>query len=422
MTYSQALEYIHTALPAGSKPGLERTNALLSLMNNPEKSLRFIHLAGTNGKGSTASMTASVLTEAGYKAGLFTSPWIFSFNDYMRIDGNVISNDELADIVSRLKLLADTLTDKPTEFEFTVCVAMEYFSRHGCDIVCIEAGMGGELDATNVIPSPVAAVITNIGIDHTAFLGNTLEDIARVKSGIIKENTTAVIYGSTPEVEAVIKDRCKLVNAGYIKAEHDAVIPVNATLEYQSFSWKNISDIRLPLLGDHQLKNAATVLTLIEVLRKKGFDISNTAIKNGLERVKWQGRFEVVSHSPTFIIDGGHNPQCIEELVNNVKKYITAKPLVVLTGVLADKDYEAMYSEMSHLADTFVTVTPPNPRALTAEKLSEYIISLGARSTPCSSVEEGVRLAVEKAGKSGAVVAYGSLYMVGDIENAIRRI
>lgn len=419
MTYSQALEYIHTALPAGSKPGLERTNALLSLMNNPEKSLSFIHLAGTNGKGSIASMTASVLTESGYKTGLFTSPWIFTFNDYMRIDGETVSNDELADIVSRLKPLADTLTDKPTEFEFTVCVAMEYFSRHGCDIVCMEAGMGGELDATNVIPSPVAAVITNIGIDHTAYLGDTLEAIARVKSGIIKENTTAVVYGSTPSVEAVIKDRCAEVNAAFVKADRDAVIPVNATLEYQSFNWKNISDIRLTLLGDHQLKNVATVLTLAEVLREKGFGIPDTAVKSGLERVRWQGRFEVVSHAPTFIIDGGHNPQCIEELVNNVKKYITAKPLAVLTGVLADKDYEAMYSEMSRLADAFVTVTPPSPRALTAEKLAEYLTSLGATATPCKAIAEGVALAKEKAGEGGTVLAYGSLYSIGEIMSAL---
>lgn len=419
MTYSQALEYIHTVLPAGSKPGLERTNALLSLMNNPEKSLRFIHLAGTNGKGSIASMTASVLTKAGYKTGLFTSPWIFSFNDYMRIDGEVISDDELADIVSRLKLLADTLTDKPTEFEFTVCVAMEYFSRHSCDIVCVEAGMGGELDATNVIPSPVAAVITNIGIDHTAFLGDTLEAIAGVKSGIIKENTTAVIYGSTPKVESVIMDRCTKVGATFVKADRSAVVPLNATLEYQSFNWKSISDIRLPLLGDHQLKNVATVLTLVEVLREKGYSIPDTAVKNGLESVKWQGRFEVVSHSPTFIIDGGHNPQCIDELVNNVKKYITAKPLVVLTGVLADKDYEAMYSEMSKIADFFVTVTPPNPRALTAEKLAEYLVTLGTTATPCKTIADGVSLAKEKAGKNGTVLAYGSLYSIGEIMAAL---
>lgn len=419
MTYSQALEYIHTALPAGSKPGLERTDALLSLMNNPEKSLSFIHLAGTNGKGSIASMTASVLTESGYKTGLFTSPWIFSFNDYMRIDGEVITDDELADIVSRLKPLADTLTDKPTEFEFTVCVAMEYFHRHGCDVVCMEAGMGGELDATNVIPSPVAAVITNIGIDHTAYLGDTLEAIAKNKSGIIKENTTAVVYGSTPSVEAVIRDRCTEVGADFVKADRDAVKPVSATLEYQSFNWKNISDIRLTLLGDHQLKNVATVLTLAEVLREKGFGIPDTAVKSGLERVRWQGRFEVVSHAPTFIIDGGHNPQCIEELVNNVKKYITAKPLVVLTGVLADKDYGAMYSEMSHLADEFVTVTPPNPRALTAEKLAEYLTTLGTTATPCRSIAEGVALAKEKAGKGGTVLAYGSLYSIGEIVSAL---
>lgn len=411
MTYTEALNFIRKKLPAGSKPGLERTQKLLSLIGNPEKSLRFVHIAGTNGKGSVASMTASVLVSSGYKTGLFTSPAIFEFNDHIRINGVNIFDTDLAEITEYLVPFVESMEDKPTEFEFTVCLAMEYFKRCGCHTVCLEAGMGGELDATNVILSPVVAVLTNIGLDHTAFLGDTLEKIAETKSGIIKEGTTAVIYGSTPEVEKVIEARCKKVGARLLRACHTEVVPNEYNLDYQCFCWRGL-DVKLPLLGDHQIKNVATVLSVIDVLREKDYEITNEMIKDGLENVKWQGRFDVVSHNPLFVIDGGHNPQCIEELVNNVRKYLTARPLIVLTGVLADKDYEAMYREMLTLADEFVTITPPNPRALTAKKLAEYI---GDKATPCESIDEAVSLAIKKAGDKGTVLAYGSLYSVGDI-------
>ncbi len=422
MTYQQALEYIHSVCWKGSRPGLERTKQLLSLMKNPEKKLKFIHIAGTNGKGSTASMSANILLKAGYRVGLYTSPYIFEFNERMRVDGVNISNDELAEITAFVKPLAESMEDKPTEFELVTCIAFEYFYRHGCDIVCLEVGMGGELDSTNVIDPPIASVITNIGLDHTDFLGNTLEKIAKTKSKIIKNNSAAILYRSTPEVEAVIEARCREVNAALIKADFDAVVPLETSLEYQSFNWKEIKEIKLPLLGEHQLKNVATVLTLIEVLRDKGCKITDADIRSGLESAVWQGRFEIVCRSPLFVVDGGHNPQCIESLVKNVKSYITSRPLIVLTGVLADKDYDSMYREMAGIADEFVTVTPPNPRALTSDKLAEYLKTLGANATPCQTIEDGVALAMKKANGCGAVIAYGSLYMVADIENAVKRL
>lgn len=421
MTYTQALEYIHSVSWKGSVPGLERTRQLLALMGNPEKKLKFIHIAGTNGKGSTASMSANVLFKAGYNVGLYTSPYIFEFNERMRVNGENIFNEELAEITEYVKPLAESMEDKPTEFELVTCIAFAYFYRHKCDIVCLEVGMGGELDSTNVIEPPVASVITNIGLDHTEFLGDTLEKIAETKSKIIKENSIAVLYPSEKEVEKVIEARCKAVNAQLVKADFGSVVPASTSLEYQAFNWKNLENIKLHLLGEHQLKNVATVLTLMETLRLKGFVITDEAIRQGIEGAVWQGRFEVVSRNPLFVVDGGHNPQCIEALVKNVKSYITSRPLIVLTGVLADKDYNSMYSEMSQLADEFVTVTPPNPRALSASDLAEYITSLGTKATPCNSTAEGVALAKEKAGERGAVLAYGSLYMVADIENYAKK-
>jgi len=416
LTYESALEYIHSVSWKGSRPGLERTEKLLSLMGNPEKKTKFIHIAGTNGKGSTASMSASILQEAGYVTGLYTSPYIFEFNERMRVNGENITNDELVEIVEYVKPLADSMEDSPTEFELVTCIAFEFFKRKKCDIVCLEVGMGGELDSTNVIDSPVAAVITNIGLDHTDFLGDTVEKIAETKSKIIKEGTLAVVYPNCESVEAVIKERCREVNALYARADFDAIVPLHKDLDGQTFDFGEFKSLKISLLGNHQLKNCAVVLTLMRELVVNGWDISIDNIKNGLEKAVWQGRFEVVNHRPLFIVDGGHNPQCIESLIENVRAYLAERRLVVLTGVLADKDYESMYSEMSELATEFVTVTPPNPRALDCESLKKYLERFGKEVTSCESIEEGVRIAKKRAGEDGVVLAYGSLYMVGDIE------
>lgn len=417
MNYNETLEYIHSVSWKGSRPGLGRTRELLALMGNPEKKLKFVHIAGTNGKGSTASMTANILEKAGYTVGLYTSPYIFTFNERMRVNGGNISDSDLVSVTEFVKPLADSMTDSPTEFELVTCIAFEYFYRKKCDIVVLEVGMGGELDSTNVIDPPEVSVITNIGLDHTDFLGDTLEKIAETKSKIIKENSVAVYYPSTDGVEAVIRQRCKEVDAKFIKADFDAVTLKTATLEGQLIDYKSFKDTKLPLLGKHQLNNTAVVFSVVEALKEKGFNIPDTAVREGIETVKWQGRFELVSENPTFIVDGGHNPQCAAALFENVKEYLGDRRLVVLTGVLADKDFESMYADMATLTSEFVTVTPPNPRALSAEKLAEYLTRFGKPATSCKTIKEGVHLAKAKAGEKGAVLAYGSLYMVADIEN-----
>ncbi len=420
MTYEEAINYIHSVSWKGSRPGLERTRELLSLMGNPEKKLKFVHIAGTNGKGSTAAMTASILEKAGYITGLYTSPYIFTFNERMRVNSGNVSEGELVEVTEFVKPLAESMRDTPTEFELVTCIAFEYFYRKNCDVVVLEVGMGGELDSTNVIDSPEVAVITNIGLDHTEFLGDTLEKIAETKSKIIKENTTAVFYPSTEGVKKVIEKRCLDVNAKLKIAEFQEIKLRSASLEGQLFDYKGFKNVKLPLLGKHQLKNTATVFAVIDSLCEKGWNITDENIRGGIEETRWQGRFELVGEKPTFIVDGGHNPQCAEALFENVKEYLGDKKLVVLTGVLSDKDFESMYSDMATLTSEFVTVTPPNPRALSAEKLADYLTRFGKPATPAETVEKGVRLAKEKAGKDGAVLAYGSLYMVADIENAAR--
>ena len=420
MNYKETLEFIHSVSWKGSRPGLERTVKLLALMGNPEKKLKFVHIAGTNGKGSTASMTANILEKAGYTVGLYTSPYIFTFNERMRVNGENISDDELVSVTEFVKPLAEKMEDSPTEFELVTCIAFEYFYRKRCDIVVLEVGMGGELDSTNVIDSPEVAVITNIGLDHTEFLGDTLEKIAETKSKIIKGNSIAVLYPSTDGVKSVVKKRCLDVNAKLKIAEFHEMKLKSASLTGQLFDFKDFKNVKLPLLGKHQLNNTATVFAVIDALREKGWEIFDESIIKGIESVRWQGRFELVSEKPTFIVDGGHNPQCAKALFENVNEYVGDKKLVVLTGVLADKDYDSMYADMATLTSEFVTVTPPNPRALSAIKLAEYLTRFDKPVTPANTIEEGVKLAKERAGENGAVLAYGSLYMVADIENVAR--
>ena len=422
MNYDEALGYIHSVSWKGSVPGLERIGALLELMGHPERKCRFIHVAGTNGKGSTCAMLASILRKAGYRTGLYTSPYLINFNERIEVDGVMISNSELCEITEYVRPLADSLADKPTEFELITAIGFEYFKRRECDIVVCEVGMGGEFDATNVMPAPEAAVICNIGLDHTAILGDTLEKIAATKSGIIKEGTDAVLYRSTPSVERVVEERCEKVGAKLHKADFDSIKPVSGDLFGQVFDCAGYNGLRLPLLGEHQLDNAAVVLTAVGVLRDKGWKITEANIREGLRDVTWHGRFEILRREPLFIVDGGHNPQCIEALVKSVRTYLSGREITVLTGVLGDKDYHCMYRDAADFAKEFITVTPGNPRALPADRLAEYLRGFGKPVTACESVEDGVKSAVEHTAKDGVILCYGSLYMLGDVYAAVDRI
>lgn len=420
MTVQEALTYIHSVCWKGSVPGLGRTQELLRRMGNPEKKLKFLHIAGTNGKGSTAAMLASVLQAAGYRTGLYTSPYILRFHERMQVNGQQISDEDLSTITEFIKPLADTMTDVPTEFELVSCIAFEYFMRQGCDIVVLEVGMGGEFDSTNVIEVPEAAVICNIGLDHTEFLGDTLEKVASAKAGIIKPGGDVVIYRAQPSVEDVFAVKCTKVGAALHRADFDSLCSVRHGLEGQIFDAGGYRNLQLPLLGEHQLKNAAVVLETLAVLQKKGYAITETHIRSGLASVSWPGRFEVLRQKPLFLVDGGHNPQCIEALVQNIRSYLAGRSLTVLTGVLADKDYASMYEDVAPFAASFITVTPDSPRAMSAADLQVYLSGFGKPVTACESVEAGVALAIQTAGADGVVLAYGSLYMVGAIRDAAR--
>ena len=422
MNVNEAIEYIHSVYWKGGHFGLDRVLTLLEKMGNPEKKLKYVHIAGTNGKGSTASMTASILQKAGYRTGLYTSPYIYRFHERIQINGEQISDEDLVAITEYVKPLADSMEQSPTEFELVCAIAFEYFVRKQCDIVVLEVGLGGDYDATNVIECPEVAVITNIGLDHTDVLGNTLEEIAKTKAGIFKEGGDAVIYRGLPSVEQVFEDVCREKHISLKKADFDGLRLKAHSLDGQVFDCGDRKDLVLPLLGDHQLHNASVVLSVVDTLIEKGWNISEENIRDGLRDVSWPGRFDIVSREPLFIIDGGHNPQCIEALVKNIEDYLTGRKVIALTGVLEDKDYGDMYQPVMPLVDSFVCITPPNPRKLEAAELAAHLRGAGAQATACQTIKEGVALALREAGETGAVLCFGSLYTIGAIREALDRI
>ena len=421
MNAEQAIAYIHSVCWKGSIPGLGRTQKLLELMGNPQRQTKYVHIAGTNGKGSTAAMTASILQQAGYKVGLYTSPYIYRFNERMQVNGQQIPDQELAEITEWVKPLAQSMEESPTEFELVSCIAFEYFKRNGCDIVVLEVGMGGALDSTNVIDCPEVAVITNIGLDHTDVLGKTVEEIAKTKAGIFKPGCDAVVYRGKDSVEAVFEQVAAELNIPLTKANFEGITLRSHGLSGQVFDCGQRKGLELPLLGDHQLHNAATVLSVIDRLIARGWKITEENIREGIRTVSWPGRFDVMQQDPLFIIDGGHNPQCIEALVKNIEDYLADRKVVVLTGVLADKDYADMYKPVMPLVSEFVCITPPNPRKLDAKLLAQYLMEVGAKATPCETIEAGVATAIEKAGKDGVVLSFGSLYSIGAIRDALTK-
>ena len=414
MDYRQALAYIDGVQWLGSRPGLERVTELLEKLGRPQDRLRFIHIAGTNGKGSCAAMTASVLRACGYKTGLFTSPYLFRFNERMQINGEPIEDETLAALVTEIQPLADAMADHPTEFELMTAAALLWYAREHCDLVVLEVGLGGRLDATNVIERPEAAVIMNIGLDHTAILGDTVEQIAAEKGGIIKPGCDVVLYQQQESVEAVIRDICARRGARLHVTDLAALHSEFDSLEGQSFTYKG-EPYALSLLGDHQLRNAAAVLELVEVLRQRGWTLEPDLVEHGLYATVWPARFERIGESPDFIVDGGHNPQCARSVADNLLRYYPHTRRVLLVGVLADKDYDSLFTILNEAADEYVCVTPDSPRALPAAELAAFLGRWGKPVSVCASVPEGVETAKAAAGEDGMVCAVGSLYMAGAV-------
>ena len=420
MDYKEALAYLGSIEYFGSKPGLTRITAMLEKLGNPQEGMKFVHIAGTNGKGSCAAMTASVLKAAGYKAGLYTSPYLYRFNERMQINGKEIDDAVLADLVTRVKPVAEALDDHPTVFEIMTAAALLWYREEACDIVVLEVGLGGRFDATNVIAAPECAVIMNIGLDHTAVLGDTVEQIAFEKAGILKPGCDAVLFQQTESVTAVVREKCDelgitlhIPDFAEIRSEFDS-------LYGQSFTYKGES-YALPLLGAHQLKNAATVLEVVEVLRARGWKLSQSDVEHGLYAVHWPGRFELLSEEPLFIVDGGHNPQCAQTVRDNLLHYFPGKRRILLLGILRDKDYAGLTAILNEAADEYICITPQSARALPAGELADFLNRYNKPVAVCDTIRDGVSLALDRSDDGSVVCAVGSLYSVGEIRACFER-
>lgn len=409
-------KYLDKLRLIGSRFGTDCEKELLSLLGNPQDKLRFIHVAGTNGKGSFCSMMSSVLQKQGYKVGLYTSPYIVIFNDRIRVNGLPIAEDDINDLFERVRQKADTMKTPPSSFDFITAAAFLWFYETKCDIVVLEVGLGGRYDSTNVIKNSLLSVITGIAFDHTEILGDTIEKIAWEKAGIIKENCPALYGGNDEKALAVIEKECEEKHSELTVKNPDLLKILSTTLDGTEFEFDG-KEYFIRLLGLYQPANAATVLAAIDVLRKHGFEISETAVKDGLSSAVWQARFEKIADEPVVLYDGGHNPQGVRAAVESVRAYFGDKKINLLVGILADKAHGEMAEELAKIADRVICIAPPSPRALPAEALAEEFCEAGANARAANSIKEGVKIALSY---KKPVLVIGSLYSYNDVSESVR--
>lgn len=423
MTYDEALSYIHSLSKFGSKPGLTRVSRLVSLASNPHKDLKFIHIAGTSGKGSTASFCASILKSAGLKVGLYTSPYIIDFRERFQINGSPIAKNDFCRLCEMLIPFVEKLNregDIITEFEFNTVLGFLWFKEQKCDIVCLEVGMGGRFDATNLIDAPLVSVITRIGLDHTAFLGNTVSEIAFEKCGIIKKGSKVVCYpNQRSEALSVIEKTAKEQGCALSIPSLSDISDTELSLGGSTFTFEG-KRYSLKMSGEHQIHNAVTAIYAIGCLSEYGINIPTSAIKTGLSDVTCPARLEVISQNPTVIIDGAHNADKVSALYEHIKSY--KGKIVAICGMLADKDYEGAVSKIAPLCKSIVAVTPQNPRALLAEDMAKTSRVFCSDTSAAGSISEASRLALSKLEGDDILLCWGSLYIAGEVKRELEQI
>ena len=419
MEYKEALDYIHSLGVFGSRPGLERIRELCRRLGDPQEKIKFIHIAGTNGKGSVCAMLSSVLRRSGLKVGLYTSPYISFFEERIRINGEPISKTRLAETLQKVKSVADSMNEEITEFEIITAVAFVYFFEEKCDVVVLETGLGGRLDATNIIKAPLLSVITGIAMDHTSVLGDTLEKIAAEKGGIIKRGCPVVSADMPAGAKGVLRNIAADLSAPLYEVDYGRVTDKSFSLDGTAFTMEPYGKINLSLSGVYQADNAAVCITAAEVLKNAGFRVSAKHIKEGLLRARWQARFEILSRSPLIIYDGAHNAQGAAALRENIER-ILGKKAVLLTGVMADKDYCLIAEILAPVLKEVFTVTPDNPRSLNSKDLAKVFSSLGVKATAFDDMKKGFCLAKSVAEKSGLpLIISGTLYMYNSISDLL---
>ena len=409
MNYKESMEYLKSTRRFGSRPGLERISELCKRLGDPQNGLRFIHVTGTNGKGSVCQMLYSTLCFAGMKVGLFTSPYMLDFSERFICSGANITREEIASIVTEVAAAADLMEDTPTEFEMLTAMSFLFFRRRGCDIIVYEAGMGGRLDSTNIIPPPAAAVITGIALDHTEVLGDTVEKIAFEKAGIIKNGCPVICGEMPPEAAEVIRRKAEEEGSAVTFTGEGTPYEVKDALFDRhgiTFSLEGRGEFALTLAGTYQPHNAAVAIAVLDNIDICGRGVPDPVIRKGLERARWRGRFELIRPEPLLIFDGGHNPQGVRAVADSLQAYYPDKKFTVITGVMGDKDHSEMCRIMAGFARKAYTVMPDNPRAMDAEAYAEELRGYGIDATPCGSMEDALALVTTE-----DTVVMGSLYM-----------
>ena len=448
----EAEAYLGQTAKSGCILGLESMQRLMAELGNVHKNIPYIHVAGTNGKGSVCAMISSILMEAGNQVGMYTSPAVFDRKEQYRINNIPVSGHEFAALISEVKGACERLMIKgyhhPTVFEVETAAAFLYFFQNNCQIAVLETGMGGETDATNIIEKPLVSVLTSISMDHRKFLGDTLEQIAKVKAGIIKENCPVVaVKPKQMNVCEVLETVCREKHAvlTYAEAEYAENIQLYQEREKQpclqdkiwkealcssgqqsgsiflSFQYKKIGKIFLSMAGLYQVENAICAIETIKVLRAAGFAISDDQIRQGLQKARWEGRFSVLCQEPLFVMDGAHNEDAAEKLLQTLKIGFTNYKIIYIIGVLADKEHKKMLETMLPLAQCVFTVTPKNPRAMEGHALAQEAALYHQEVLYCSSIEEAIDRALQCAGQEKSMIlAFGSLSYLGELREAFK--
>ncbi len=417
---TDAQRYIHSRTHLGSRLGLERISLLLERLGDPHKKLKFVHVAGTNGKGSTTTFIANVLTAAGYRTGRYISPYVLEFNERISVDGVSISDEELQELIDEIRPVVDAMEDDVTEFELITAAALCYYVKKACDVVVLEVGLGGRFDATNVIPAPLCCVLTKISYDHMQYLGNTLPEIAFEKCGIIKQGSAVISYPFQFDGAAeVIADVCRDKNVPLIlpKLEHLQIIKSDIDGSLIDYRGRTMT---VPLAGRHQIYNAVTAMAALEYLAtEQDFTISLTHIAKGLKNTFFPARLEILRREPLVILDSAHNEDGMRTLCAALESYVDQRPVVALFGVFADKDYTKELELLAPRVNRFVTLTPKDPRGLSGRELAKLCEKTGKPTTFCEDYQEGYALALKQAGEGGAVAICGCMHMAADLRAMI---
>ncbi len=428
MNYQESLDYILGTPNPGGVYERNVMQSLLKKLGNPHMGLKYVHIAGTNGKGTTSAFLASILREAGYKTGLYTSPFIQRFNERIQVDGVQIPDEALAEITTRIsEAVPEVMAEgrrRPTIFELITALGFCWFQEQNCDVVVLEVGMGGRLDATNAIldGDSVLSVMVNIGFDHMEFLGDTLPLIAGEKAGIIKEGGDVVVYGQSPEVEQVFLDKAREKHAVITRSSNEYALVRHMDVHGTTFDFEGRRDLKISLLGRYQVRNACTAVTACDRLIAKGWRITEEQLRSGLEKAVWPGRVELLREEPAVIVDGAHNPQGFEALMETMDLLYPGKKLNIVLGVLADKDFNSGIAIAVPHAKKFYAVTPPSYRALSSDELAEDIRERSEVPVePYESIPAAIEAALKESAPDDVVCILGSLYQVGDVRTYFGR-